>query len=193
MAQLQLKILLGKVNAILEKSHNFFGFVVIKKDELTNLLDEIAQCVPADIKEAEMIISHKEELVKESQNKADRIIQEAVNEQARLVNENEIVKRAQDAVANQKQQVEQYCENLQNTAIKNAEEIRVTAIRESATIQNQANEYAARVFNGVGANLMQMLESVKTCQQALAAQIQKQNAPAQQETVQENPNSNSAE
>lgn len=170
MPQLQLKSLLGQVNALIEKSHNIFGFVIIKKDDIVTLIDEVANCIPADVREAEMILSQKDEILQKSQNRAEIIIQEAMNEQARLINNDEIVKKAQETINNQKQQVEVYCENLQNTAIKNAEEIKTSAIREAATIQDQANDYAEKLFNNLAINISQVLNSVKTCQQALAAQ-----------------------
>lgn len=188
MAQLQLKSLLGQLNSLIEKSHNFFGYTILQKEEIVSLIEEIAKCIPADVREAELLLARKDEIIKEAQNRAERIIQDAVNEQSRLINEHEIVKRAQDAVAGQKQQVEQYCENVQNTAIKNAEDIRSSAIREAATIQNEATEYAARIFNGLSANITQMLESVHTCQQALAEQRERQNSAMSQMTNQNNEN-----
>ena len=49
MPQLQLKSLLSQVNTLIESSHSIFGFVIIKKDDLTNLIDEVANCIPADV------------------------------------------------------------------------------------------------------------------------------------------------
>ncbi|MCR5260387.1 MAG: hypothetical protein K6C94_00950 [Candidatus Gastranaerophilales bacterium] len=176
MPQLQLRSLLGQVNTLIQTSHNIFGFVIIKQEKLTNLIDEVANCIPADVKEAEMVLAQKEEIVQKSQNRAEIIIQEAMNKQEMLTNEHEIVKKAQETINNQKQQVETYCENLQNAAVKNAEEIKTTAIREAATIQNQANDYAERLFNNLAANISQMLDSVNTCRQALANQRDQQHS-----------------
>ena len=97
------------------------------------------------------------------------------NEQERLINDNEIVRRAQETFNNQKQQVETYCTNLQNAAVKNAEEIKTTAIREAATIQTQANDYAEKLFNNLAANVSQMLNSVNACIQVLENQKERQN------------------
>ena len=175
MPQLQLKSLLSQVNTLIESSHSIFGFVIIKKDDLTNLIDEVANCIPADVKEAEMLLTQKEEIVQKAQNRAEVIIQEAINKQERLINDNEIVRRAQETFNNQKQQVETYCTNLQNAAVKNAEEIKTTAIREAATIQTQANDYAEKLFNNLAANVSQMLNSVNACIQALENQKERQN------------------
>ena len=188
MAQLQLKSLLGKANAILEKSTNLFGYVVVNKDEMSNLIEEIVACIPADIKEAEMLISRKEEIVREANNRAERIIQDAVNEQARLVSNNEVMMKVQDAVTKQKQQVDEYCENVQNSAVKNAEEIKIMAIREAAKIQEGAEAYAERIFNEMAANISQVLNNVNICQRALAEQKSRhQGQRPQEQNVQEQP------
>ena len=191
MAQLQLKNLLGKLNGLLEKSNCFFGFTLIKKIEIKSLIDEIANCIPADIKEAELIISKRDEIIKEAQNSAERIIQDAKNEQSRLINDNEIVRRAQDAVSEQKQQVEQYCDNLQNTAIKNAEDIRTQAIRQAANIQEGAQDYAAKVFDNIDSSLSQtlnnvqeLIENVRVCKKVLNEQ--RLNQQADNQTISDN-------
>ncbi len=170
MAQLQLKSLLGKANAILEKGNSFLGQVLINKAEMSALIEEIVACIPADIREAEVIISRKDEIVQEAQNRAERIIQEAKNEQARLVSDNEILHKVQDALTKQKQQVDEYCENIQLTAAKNAEEIKILAIRDAAQIQEGAENYAEKIFSDMGANIAQVLTNVHACQQALAEQ-----------------------
>ena len=179
MTQLQLKSLLGKINGVIEKGYNLFGYVVVKKNDVTNLINEMAECIPADIREAELIISRKEEMVNEAQNRAERIIQDAIKEQARLISDNEISRKVQEAVTQQKQQVDEYCENVQNTAIKNAEETKVLAIREAATIQEGAEDYAEKIFNDMEANISQILNNVHYCQQALAEQKSRRGASSQ--------------
>lgn len=170
MAQLQLKSLLGKANAIIETGTNFFGKVLIDKEEMMNLIEEIVACIPADIKEAEMIIAGKEKTIQDAQNRAERIIQEAVNEQARLVSDNEVLRKVQDAVTKQKQQVDEYCENIQLNAARNAEEIKITAIRDAAQIKEGAETYAEQIFQDMAANVSQILNKIVVCQNLLAQQ-----------------------
>lgn len=185
MTQLQLKSLLGDINAEIEKSYNLFGYSVVKKEKIVALLDKIAECIPADIREAELLISRKDEMVLEAQNRAERIIQEAINEQSRLVSENEISRKVQEAATQQKQQVDEYCENVQNTAIKNAEETKILAIREAATIQEGAEDYAEKIFNEMESNISQILNNVHYCQQALAEQRTRRSGQNRQEEVTE--------
>ena len=175
MTQLQLKSLLGDINAEIEKSYNLFGYSVVKKEKIVALLDKIAECIPADIREAELL------MVLEAQNRAERIIQEAINEQSRLVSENEISRKVQEAATQQKQQVDEYCENVQNTAIKNAEETKILAIREAATIQEGAEDYAEKIFNEMESNISQILNNVHYCQQALAEQRTRRSGQNRQE------------
>ncbi len=170
MAQLQLKSLLGKANALLQKGYELFGYTIINKAEMEDLIEQCNASIPADIKEAEMIMTRKDEIIREAQNRAERMIQDARDEQARLVSRDEISKRAQEVLSKQKQQVEEYCENLQANAIREAEEIKVTAIRKAAVIQEGAEDYAAKIFNDMSANIGQFLNNIQACQNALANQ-----------------------
>lgn len=170
MAQLQLKSLLGKANALLQKGYELFGYTIVNKTEMEELIEQCNASIPADIKEAEMIIARKDEIVREAQNRAERMIQDAREEQNRLVSRDEISKRAQEVLAKQKQQVEEYCENLQANAIREAEEIKVTAIRKAAVIQEGAEDYAAKIFNDMSDNIGQFLTNIQACQNALAHQ-----------------------
>lgn len=170
MAQLQLKSLLGKANALLQKGYELFGYTIINKSEMEELIEQCNASIPADIKEAEMIMARKDEIIREAQNRAERMIQDARDEQARLVSRDEISKRAQEVLSKQKQQVEEYCENLQANAIREAEEIKVTAIRKAAVIQEGAEDYAAKIFNDMSANIGQFLNNIQACQNALANQ-----------------------
>lgn len=170
MAQLQLKSLLGKANALLQKGYELFGYTIINKSEMEDLIEQCNSSIPADIKEAEMIMARKDEIIREAQNRAERMIQDAREEQARLVSRDEISKRAQEVLSKQKQQVEEYCENLQANSIREAEEIKVTAIRKAAVIQEGAEDYAAKIFDDMAANIGQFINNIQACQNALANQ-----------------------
>lgn len=189
MAQLQLKRLLGQVNALLEKNNNFFGQVLVNKAEMQELIKNCVDSIPADVKEAEMIISRRDEIIREAQNRAERIIQDAITEQNRLVSDNEISRKVHDELTKQKQRVDEYCDNLQNAAAKNAEEIKIAAVREAARINVGAEDYAERVFNTLASNITevmgemnQILNNVNICQKALA---EKRNQTVSEESQEE--------
>ncbi len=170
MAEIQIKSLLGKANAILEKSNAFFGKVLVSKDEMIEIIEAIAASLPNDIREAELILARKNEIIQEAQNRAERIIQDGVNEQTRLVSENEILRRVQEAATKQKQQVEEYCESLQNQAARSAEEIKLAAVKEASKVQLGSEDYAENIFNNLAANVGQILENIQLCQKALYEQ-----------------------
>jgi len=170
MTQIQIKSLLGKANALVEKGNAFFGKVLVPKDEMIELIEAIAKSLPNDLQEAELIIARKEEIIQEAQNRAERIIQDGINEQARLVSEHEILRRVQEAATKQKQQVEEYCENLQSQAAHNAEEIKLLSVKEASRVQLGSEDYAEKIFNDLAANVSQVLQNIAMCQQALAEQ-----------------------
>lgn len=170
MTQMQIKSLLGKANALVEKSSTVFGKVLIPKDEMVEIIEAIAKSLPNDLHEAELILARKEEIIQEAQNRAERIIQDGINEQARIVSEHEILRRVQEAATKQKQQVEEYCENIQSQAAHNAEEIKLMSIKEASRIQLGSEDYAEKIFIELAANVNQILENIRMCQHALAEQ-----------------------
>ena len=170
MTQMQIRTLLGRARALIEKSHSFFGRVFLSKNEIVEIIDAIANSIPDDIHEAELILARKEEIIQEAQNRAERIIQDGVNEQSRLVSEHEILRRVQEVATKQKQQIEEYCENLQSQTSRNVEEMKLMSIKEASRIQLGSEDYAEKIFNDLAANVEQILSNIKMCQNALNEQ-----------------------
>lgn len=170
MAQIQIKILLGKARELIEKSHCFLGKVFLSKNEIIEIVDSIAANIPNDIHEAELILARKEEIIQEAQNRAERIIQDGVNEQSRLVNEHEVLRRVQEVATKQKQQIEEYCENLQSQTSRNVEEMKLLSVKEASRIQLGSEDYAEKIFNDLASNVEQILANIRMCQSALNEQ-----------------------
>ena len=170
MTQMQIRTLLGKARALIEKSHSFFGRVFLSKNEMVAIIDAIADSIPDDIHEAELILARKEEIIQEAQNRAERIIQDGVNEQSRLVSEHEILRRVQEVATKQKQQIEEYCENLKSQTSRNVEEMKLLSIKEASRIQTGSEDYAEKIFKDLEGNVEQILENIKVCRNVLNEQ-----------------------
>jgi len=91
--------------------------VVVDKAQVMNLIEEIRFNLPDVIRQAEQVVNQRARLVAESESEGKAIVQGAQEQAARLVEENEISRRAYAAA-----------EEVLHNAQSNAREVRVGAI-----------------------------------------------------------------
>jgi vacuolar-type H+-ATPase subunit H len=69
--------------------------VMIDRDEIYDLLDQMRATIPEEIKQARWIVKERQEMLQEAKEEAERILTEGRDEAQRLASEQEVVKRAQ--------------------------------------------------------------------------------------------------
>ena len=69
--------------------------VMIDRDEIYDLLDQMRATIPEEIKQARWIVKERQEMLQEAKEESERILREAREEAQRLASEQEVVKRAQ--------------------------------------------------------------------------------------------------
>ena len=165
MSQLRVNELLERANMVLDKGfHIMPGMVVIRSSDMEGLLDRINASVPEDIKEAEMILKHRDEIIVEAQNRADRIIADAQNEAARILSENEIMRAVHQEGQKIREQVIQDCEGIKRRAFEEADNVRIQAADEAMKIRQGAENYAEQVLNNIDTDLTQLQQIVRNGQ-----------------------------
>ena len=68
--------------------------IIVNKDEIDDLLRELRQKTPEEIKRYQKIISNKEAILNDAREKAQALINEATEHTTELINEHEIMQRA---------------------------------------------------------------------------------------------------
>ena len=165
MSQLRINELLERANILLDKGfHIMPGYVTLKSSNMEGLLDRISASVPEDIKEAEMILKRRDEIIIEAQNRADRIIAVAQNEAARILSENEIMRAVHQEGQKIREQVIQDCENIKRKAFEEADNVRVQAADEAMKIRQGAENYAEQVLTNIDTDLTQLQQIVRNGQ-----------------------------
>ncbi len=181
MTQLRIKELLGKANFLLDKGfHLMPGIVVLKSSEMEATLDRIDASIPEDIKEAEMILRRRDEILLEAQNRAERIINDAQNEAARVLSESELLRAVQQEATKIREQVIGDCEEIKSTAFREAESIRSEAKQEAVQTKEGAANYAEQILNNLDADLNQLQQIVRNGQIYLEKQKNDNYMPHQQ-------------
>ena len=120
---------------------------MIDDDEVARLIDAINQSLPNELDSARRIVSDKERILLEAEKKADDTIAQAKDYIARITEESELVKQAQER-ANE----------VVSSANKSAEELRTGSVT-----------YATDVLKYLETNIENVLEDLKKNRESLIA------------------------
>jgi len=119
--------------------------VMIDREEIYDILDQMRTTVPEEIKQARWIVKERQEMLSEAKTEADRIIKEANDQAERLVSEEEVVKMAE----------------------RNAAQIMEDARAREREIRLGAEDYADGVLETLETNLEKFLAAVRRGRQRL--------------------------
>ena len=88
--------LLGKLEEALDKGFPLLSsMVVVKRDVVETLLDNIYASLPTEVQDARMLLRRRDDIQHEAQQRAEKIIREAQDEAQRMLSKSYIVQKAQ--------------------------------------------------------------------------------------------------
>lgn len=73
--------------------------VMIDRDEIYDLLDQMRATIPEEIKQARWIVKERQEMLEEAEKEANRILEESRDRAQAIASEQEIVKLAEQQAA----------------------------------------------------------------------------------------------
>ncbi|NLP33836.1 MAG: ATPase [Clostridiales bacterium] len=120
--------------------------VIVPKDELYDLLDELRLRTPDEIKRYQKIISNRDAIIADAEEKADAILVEAREHSKDLVNENEIMQQAYYQANEMIMQASQEAERMLREATEEAEQIRTGALIYSNDILTEVQRLIAAAY-----------------------------------------------
>ena len=164
--------LLGKLEEALDKGFPLLSsyMVVVKRDVVETLLDNIYASLPTEVKDARALLRRRDEIQHEAQQRAEKIIRDAQAEAARLLSESDLLQRAQREYQKLKEQVMAECEAMKRKAVEEVDVMRTQALDESAKVKESMNLYAERILVNLEQNLNQLQQMVKSNQVQLERQ-----------------------
>lgn len=125
--------------------------IVVNRDELEGLLEELRTKTPEEIKRYQKIISNKEAILADAQNKADAIIAQAQIQTNELVSEHQIMQQAY-AQANEVVMI----------ATKNAQELLDKATEDANNIRMSAISYTDELLGSIESVISNSMETTRT-------------------------------
>ncbi|MDJ0845664.1 hypothetical protein [Crocosphaera sp.] len=153
-------------------------WTIIDEDKVLEQLEFIGTKMPEAITKALRVLEQEQEILANAEAYAQRIIQQAQQEAAEILDESGIIQQAQHEANQIRQQVQSECEGIQAQTIAEIEQQRQVAngemqqlyqnsVAEAQQIQEGADEYADTVLTRLEQELSEMLGVVRNGRQQL--------------------------
>jgi cell division septum initiation protein DivIVA len=125
--------------------------IVVNRDDLENLLEELRSRTPVEIRQYQKVISNQEAILADAKKKAEAIIAEAQIQTNELVSEHQIMQQAY-AQANEVVMI----------ATKNAQELLDKATMDANEIRSGAIEYADSLLKVIQDVIFRSIDTTKS-------------------------------
>src|SRR6516164_93688 len=128
-------------------------FKMINADEFLDVLDKARARLPEELREAADVLQQRDEIVSESQRRAEQIIGTARRQAENMLHESELLKAVQAEVERIRKQVVSEVEQMRREALSEAERIRSEAEEDATRTREGADHYAESVLTRIDADL----------------------------------------
>jgi len=156
--------------------------VIVPKDELYDLLDELRLRTPDEIKRYQKIISNRDAIIADAEEKSEGILRQTRDQAKELLNEHEIMQQAYYQANEMIMQASEEAEKLRREASEEAEQIRTGALLYSNEVLTEvervlasAYETAATRYDGFIGSLKNNLDIINSNKRELSEQLYPQN------------------
>ncbi len=156
--------------------------VIVPKDELYDLLDELRLRTPDEIKRYQKIISNRDAIIADAEEKAEAIHRQAREKSKELLNEHEIMQQAYYQANEMIMQASEEAERLRREATQEADQIRTGALAYSNDVLTDvervlaaAYDLAASKYDGFIGSLKNSLDIININKKELSEQLYPQN------------------
>lgn len=152
--------------------------VIVPKDELYDLLDELRLRTPDEIKRYQKIISNRDAIIADAEEKAEGVLRQTKDKAKELLNEHEIMQQAYYQANEMIMQASEEAERMRKDAAEEADQIRTGALVYSNDVLSEvervlANAYetAATKYDGFIGTLKNNLDIINNNKKELQEQL----------------------
>lgn len=122
------------------------GKVMVSSDEIYDIIDQIQDAMPAEVRQAKNIVADRKQILAEANRESENVIRAAEERKKAMLNQNEITREAQ----------------------AKAKEIIDDAKRKSAEIRKAANVYVESIIKRTEESLATQLSDIRKTRANLA-------------------------
>ncbi len=161
--------------------------VIVPKEELYDLLDELRLKVPEEIKRCQKMIANRDAIIADAEDKASAIEQAARAQAQMLVNDNEITQQAYYQANEMVRQATEHAEMLVAQAQEEAMQIRQGALGYTNDMLGRVEQLLASTYEITKNRSDAMLESMRQNLEIVAENRRELNGEVQPEELEERP------
>jgi vacuolar-type H+-ATPase subunit H len=134
-------VLIDKLDDIIHNARSvpLTDSVMIDREEMYDILDQMRSTIPEEIKQARWIVKERQEMLAEAKQEAERVLKEAQERADRLASETEVVRLAE----------------------RNAEQVMEDARERERETRLGAEDYADEVLGNLEINLDKFIGAVR--------------------------------
>jgi len=137
--------------------------IVVNKEELEELLRELRMKTPDEIKRYQKIISNKDAILEDAQQKADAIIADAQAKADRIVSESEVMQKALEQSNLLLEQTNTQAQELIDNATEDSNNIRMSAISYTDEMLENLEKIMSHALDTSGQRYNNFINSIQSC------------------------------
>lgn len=132
--------------------------VVVDREQLYDLLDELRLCAPEEIKRYQKIITNRDGILNEAQQRAEDMLSQAQQQTAQILDQSEIVQTAYQRAEDIMRQANEEAQRLVDTAQAECDQMRKAALMYTNDLLSEAQSHIEESFREID-NKSRMLTS----------------------------------
>ncbi len=137
--------------------------IVVNKEELEELLRELRMKTPDEIKRYQKIISNKDAILADAQEKADAIIRDAQEKAERIVSESEVMQKALEQSHQLIDDTNAQAQELIDNATADSNNIRLSAISYTDEMLENLEKIMTHSIDSAGQKYQNFVNSIQSC------------------------------
>lgn len=141
---------------LIEDASGVWKFKLINADQFLEVLDKARARLPEELREATEVLQQRDDIIAESQRRAEQIITTARRQAENMVQESELLKAVQSEVERIRKQVVSEVEQMRREALAEADKIRMEAEEDAARVREGADHYADQVLQRIDQDLLNL-------------------------------------
>jgi F0F1-type ATP synthase membrane subunit b/b' len=149
---------------LIEDGAGVWKFKLINADQFLEVLDKARARLPEELREATDVLQQRDEIISESQRRAEQIISTARRQAETMLHESELLKAVQAEVERIRKQVVAEVEQMRREALAEAERIRLEAEEDAARTREGADHYADQVLTKLDDDLNGLTRTIGEAQ-----------------------------
>lgn len=143
--------------------------VIVPKDQLYDLLDELRLRTPDEIKRYQKIISNRDAILQDAQEKANNMLAEAEAQTNALIDEHQIMQQAYYQANEVVNQATEQANQMLEQARMDADTIRIGALNYTNDMLSNAESVLANAYQNSKTQYENVLESLQESLQIIAS------------------------